>query len=65
MTLLKKIWTGENEDDEVTTAYQYVIDLCERVEDTCNLAKEELAKSRQGINSTIIGERVTGSSVLR
>ena len=26
------------------TAYQYVIDLLERVEDTCELAKEELAK---------------------
>jgi len=44
MTLLKKIWTGESEDDEVKTAYQYVIDLRERVEDTCKLAKEELTK---------------------
>ena len=30
-TLLKKIWTRESEDDEVKTAYQYVIDLRERV----------------------------------
>jgi len=44
MTLLKKIWTGESEDDEVKTAYQYVIDLHERVKDTCKLAKEELTK---------------------
>ena len=44
MTLLKKIWTGEDEDPEVKTAYQYVIDLRDRVEETCELAKTELAK---------------------
>jgi len=27
MTLLKRIWTSEDEDPEVKTAYQYVIDL--------------------------------------
>jgi len=31
LMLLRKIWTGESEDDEVKTAYQYVIDLRERV----------------------------------
>ena len=44
MTLLKRIWTGEDEDPEVKTAYQYVIDLRDRVEETCELAKSELAK---------------------
>jgi len=44
MTLLKRIWTGENEVPEVKTAYQYVIDLRERVEETYELAKNELAK---------------------
>ena len=44
MTLLKRIWTGEEEDSEVKTAYQYVIDLCERIEETSELAKNELSK---------------------
>jgi len=44
MTLLKRIWTGEDEDPEVKTAYQYVIDLRERVEETCEMARNELAK---------------------
>jgi len=44
MTLLKRIWTEEEEDSEVKTAYQYVIDLRERVEETCELARSELAE---------------------
>ena len=44
MTLLKRIWTNEDEDPEMKTAYQHVIDLRQRVEETCELAKHELAK---------------------
>jgi len=40
---LKRIWTKE-EDPEVKTAYQYVTDLRERVKETCELARSELAK---------------------
>ena len=42
MTLLKRIWTDE--DPEVKTLYQYVVDLRDRVEETCKMAKVELAK---------------------
>jgi len=44
MTLLKHLWTSEKEDPEVKTAYQYVLDLRERTEETCQLAQEEIAK---------------------
>jgi len=44
MTLLKRIWTDEDEDPEVKTWYQYVVDLRDRVEETCKMAKEQLAK---------------------
>ena len=44
MTLLKELWTGEVEEPELKTTYQYVIDLRERIEETCALAKEELSK---------------------
>jgi len=40
MTLLKRIWTGEEEDSEVKTEYQYVVDLRERIEEICELAKK-------------------------
>ena len=44
MMLLKRIWTDEDEDPEVKTLYQYVVDLRDRVEETYKMAKEELAK---------------------
>jgi len=44
MTPLKHLWTGEKEDPEVKTTYQYVLDLRERIEETCQLAQEEIAK---------------------
>ena len=44
MTLLKHLWTGEKEDPEVKTAYRYVIDLRERIDETCQLAQEEIGK---------------------
>jgi len=47
MTLLKHLWTGEKEDPEIKTAYQYVLDLCERIEETRQLAQEEISKVQQ------------------
>ena len=44
MALLKRIWTDEDEDPEVKTLYQYVVNLRDRVEETCKMAKVELAK---------------------
>ena len=45
LTILKELWTGNIPDEEVKTTYQYVIDLQERLESTCELAREELTKS--------------------
>ena len=44
MTLLKRIWTDEDEDPEVKTLYKYVVDLRDRVEETCKMDNVELAK---------------------
>ena len=52
MTILKRIWTGGHEDPEVKTAYQYVTDLRERVEETCELASNELAKLQRYRHAT-------------
>ena len=44
MSLLKKLWTEEKEDSQVKPAYQYVIDLTERLEETCEMAHQQLSK---------------------
>jgi len=44
MNILKKLWTEEEEDQEVKTAYQYVVDMRDRIEETCEMAQRELMK---------------------
>ena len=46
MTILKQLWTSEQEDPDVKSTYQYVIDLRERLQDTCDLAHQNLLKSQ-------------------
>ena len=45
MTILKELWTKEQEDPEVKTTYQYVLDLKDRLTETCELAQKELRKA--------------------
>ena len=42
MSILRELWTNEKPDEEVKTTYQYVNDLRNRIEETCNLAHESL-----------------------
>ena len=42
MTILKELWTKKIEDPEIKSIYQYVIDLRERLESACKLARENL-----------------------
>ena len=46
MDILKQLWAGEVDSDETKTTYQYIVDLKERLEETCNLAQSELAKAQ-------------------
>ena len=45
MAILKELWTKEIDDPEVKSTYQYVIDLRERLEATCELARSNLASA--------------------
>ncbi|XP_060580696.1 uncharacterized protein LOC132737428 [Ruditapes philippinarum] len=45
ITILRELWSGKTENDEVKTTYQYVVDLQERLESTCKIAQQELEKS--------------------
>ena len=45
MDVLRDLWTGQNENSETKTTYQYVLDLRNRIEETCKLAQDEIAKT--------------------
>ena len=45
MTILKELWTNEMNDPEIKSTYQYVIDLREKLESTCQMARENLEKA--------------------
>ncbi len=42
MTVLRELWSKRSDDSEVQTTYQYVIDLKQRLESTCQLAQDNL-----------------------
>ena len=46
MSILKTLWTKEVNEDDVQTSYSYVLNLRERLEETCKLAHEELGKAQ-------------------
>ena len=46
MDILKELWVGEIDSDETKTTYQYIVDLKERLEETCRLAQSELEKAQ-------------------
>ena len=45
LTILKEMWSEEIPEEEVKSTYQYVLDLQERLESTCRVAKTELESS--------------------
>lgn len=40
MMILRELWTKDVSDPDIKTTYQYVIDLKERLEETCKIAQE-------------------------
>lgn len=46
MTILKELWTKETATEEVRDTYGYMFDLQNRIEETCKIAQEELAKNQ-------------------
>ena len=46
MSILRELWTNEQFDEEVKTSYEYVLDLRNRIADTCEIARQELSKSQ-------------------
>ncbi|XP_071964120.1 uncharacterized protein [Antedon mediterranea] len=46
MSILRELWTEEIETPETKTTYQYVMDLQERLHETCQMAQKNLQKSK-------------------
>jgi hypothetical protein len=46
MMLLRELWTGTNVEEEVKSTYQYVLELHQRLEETCVLAHDSLSKAK-------------------
>src|SRR6266496_4190324 len=44
MDILKSLWTKDDTDDEVRMTYQYVLDLRNKIAETCKIAMEESNK---------------------
>ena len=45
MKILKELWTGDCQD-EIRNTYQYVLELRNRLEETCQLAREILYEAQ-------------------
>ena len=45
MTILRELWTNEQPNNEIKTTYQCVIDLKDRLSETCDLAQRMLQNS--------------------
>ena len=55
MAILRELWTKEIPEAEVKTTYQYVVDLRERMEDSLQLARENLQMSATRQSSILTG----------
>ncbi|ROT74625.1 hypothetical protein C7M84_006869, partial [Penaeus vannamei] len=47
LQILRELWDDSGVDTEVKTTYTYVIDLANRLQSTCDLAKQELLKAQE------------------
>lgn len=46
LSIVKELWTNERTDNEVSTTNEYVVDLKNRLEETLQLAQEELKRNK-------------------
>ncbi|XP_070175640.1 uncharacterized protein [Littorina saxatilis] len=47
MSVLRNLWTEEQVDEQVRTTSEYVVDLRNRIEETCKLARQNLSAAAQ------------------
>ena len=47
MKILRELWTKDEIEEETRNEYQYMLNLQEKISDTCRIAQEELAKNQR------------------
>jgi len=47
MSILRELWTKEKLEPEVKTTYEHVIELQNRLKETCELAQTEFKKAQE------------------
>jgi len=47
INIFRELLTNETVDPEVKTTHEYAVDLKERLQETCELAQQELLKSQE------------------
>ncbi|PGH38096.1 MAG: hypothetical protein CRN43_17295, partial [Candidatus Nephrothrix sp. EaCA] len=47
MRILRELWTKEEVEEDIRNEYQYMLDLQEKISDTCRIAQEELEKNQR------------------
>lgn len=47
LQVLRELWEDSDPDPEVKTTYTYVLDLSQRLQQTCELARQELTRSQE------------------
>ncbi|XP_071491788.1 uncharacterized protein [Diadema antillarum] len=47
LMIVKELWTQDDTEADTKSTYQYVLDLKERMEKTCDIARQELLKSHE------------------
>jgi len=48
MSILKEVWTKQPSGPEVLLTYQYVLELQDMLQETCEMARQELSKAQCG-----------------
>ena len=56
MQVLRELWTKDNDDPQIRTTYQHVLDLRERLESTVSQAQQNLQGIRNIINESRDGD---------
>ena len=53
MTVLKQLWTDDKAETDVRSTYQYIVDLTNRLEELCKLARENMQVALKNVISLL------------
>ena len=63
MAILRELWASKINDEQVLSTFQYVIELRERLEQTCKLAREKYKSSKSYAMTNVQGRVSLASEI--